>query len=52
MTDIDLADFDILELREIFDDILFLPDLHLDELADMMELVDNLIQVSSSCPWC
>lgn len=52
MTNIDLADFDIHELKEIFDDIFFLPDIHIDELADMMELVDNLIQVSTSCPWC
>ncbi len=52
MTDIDLADFDIHELKEIFDDIFFLPDIHIDELADMMELVDNLIQVSTSYPWC
>ncbi|MCO5763201.1 MAG: hypothetical protein NHG36_17115 [Chromatiaceae bacterium] len=52
MTDIDLADFDILELKEILEDVFFLPDIHIDELADMMELVDNLIQISTTWPCC
>ena len=51
MTDEDLPDYNLYGLEELIDDSYGLPDIHIDELAALLELPDKISQITLAWPW-
>ncbi|MGB4335808.1 MAG: hypothetical protein WBJ41_13315 [Chromatiaceae bacterium] len=51
MTDEDLPDCNLYGLEELLDDLYGLPDIHIDELAALLEIPGRIAQITSIWPW-